>query len=274
MTITQLPATSQTVQPPTSARTILRNMARRPPTPPRSRASRRLNMPEEGRKLRSGRITTVTTSREKVVTGDTVATPITVETPPQNEGEGEKETASINFVHQYFEQGEKDHQSLRHNNLDLLLQHQLIPENEYLTYNIYSLELSNDYGTPETIWEAIRGPESELWTKSATAEINNFLKRKSWKFVPKEEILAQGRKLIDTKWVFKIKDEPDRTQRYKSRVVTKGFQQIPGVDYTEKFSPVAQASSLRAGLSMALYKDWICELVDIEAAFLEGRLKT
>ena len=84
---------------------------------------------------------------------------------------------------------------------------------------------------------------------------------------------ALGRKLIGVKWVFKVKYEPDYSLRYKSRVVSKGFMQIPGVDYTEKFSPVAQATTLRTVLVIALFLFWNCELVDIEAAFLEGRLK-
>ena len=49
--------------------------------------------------------------------------------------------------------------------------------------------------------------------------------------------------------------------------------QIPGVDYSEKFSPVAQPSSVKVILAMALWLYWRCELVDVEAAFLEGRLK-
>ena len=49
--------------------------------------------------------------------------------------------------------------------------------------------------------------------------------------------------------------------------------QIPGVDYTEKFSPVAQPTSVRTVLAIVLWMYWRCELIDIEAAFLEGRLK-
>ena len=154
---------------------------------------------------------------------------------------------------------------------------QLIQQQD-IFHNINTMELSNDYGTPKTIKQALKGPEKELWKQSAIAEINNFLKRGSWKFIQKETVLQQGRKPIATKWVFKIKDESDHTKRYKSRVVTKGYMQIPGVDYTEKFSPVATASSLRVGLALTLHnnneeKPWVCELVDVEAAFLEGRLK-
>ena len=74
----------------------------------------------------------------------------------------------------------------------------------------------------------------------------------SWKFVRKDEVISKGRKPIGVKWVFKIKKESDYSLRYKSRVVSKGYMQIPGVDYTEKFSPVAQPTSVRTMLAMAL----------------------
>ena len=75
----------------------------------------------------------------------------------------------------------------------------------------------------------------------------------------------------------KKKQEKDGSVRYKSRIVSKGFMQVPGVDYTEKFSPVANDATTRIiiGLTLA-YKDlgWKCESVDIEAAFLEGEIDT
>jgi len=66
----------------------------------------------------------------------------------------------------------------------------------------------------------------------------NFLKRDAWKKVPLSQVIAEGRRPVPTKTVFKIKHEHDGTQRYKARIVTKGFLMIPGVDYTESFSPV------------------------------------
>ena len=125
--------------------------------------------------------------------------------------------------------------------------------------------------TPTTIKQALTCRDRELWRKSAIAEVNNFLKRKSWTFILKSVAYAQGRKLIGVKWVFKVKNEADCTLRFKSRVVSKGYMQILGIDYNEKFSPVAQASSLRVVLAMVLYWHWECELVDIEAAFLERK---
>ena len=78
--------------------------------------------------------------------------------------------------------------------------------------------------------------------------------------------LWRGKKL-------QIKSEADYSLRYKSYVFTKGYIQIPGIDYTEKFLPVAKPNSVRTIISVALFLGWITEFVNIEAAFLEGRLK-
>ena len=76
--------------------------------------------------------------------------------------------------------------------------------------------------------------------------------------------------------VYKKKDEPDGKISYKSRCFSKGFMQIPGVDYTEKFSPVATDTSIRIVLALILYywesEGWRPQGIDIEAAFLEGIL--
>ena len=53
--------------------------------------------------------------------------------------------------------------------------------------------------------------------------------------------------------------------------------QIPGVHYKESFSPVNTATTLQTGIEITLYFDGeicICELVDLGAELLEGKLKT
>ena len=53
------------------------------------------------------------------------------------------------------------------------------------------------------------------------------------------------RKVVGSKWVFQIKQGPNRAiQKYKARVVAQGFTQIEGIDYDETFTPVAKLSSL------------------------------
>ncbi len=56
-----------------------------------------------------------------------------------------------------------------------------------------------------------------------------------WDFVP----LPEGRKAIDSKWVFKLKTNADGlVERCKVWLVAQGYTQKEGFDYDETFSPV------------------------------------
>ena len=81
------------------------------------------------------------------------------------------------------------------------------------------------------------------------------------------------------KHVFKIKDEPTG-ERFKDRVVVKGYMSIPGIDYTEKFSPVMTDATTRIIITIYLFlkkhrpnERWCLWHIDYESAFLNAGLK-
>ena len=132
--------------------------------------------------------------------------------------------------------------------------------------------IQSEPGEPTGWREALEGPEREWWMRVITPEFNNYLKCGAWKFVPIENVKNSGRRLIPTKMVFKKKDEIDGSIRFKARDVTLGFMMVPGVDFTERFSPVATNELLRTQIGINLKKwrlGWRTHSCDIEAAFLE-----
>ena len=56
----------------------------------------------------------------------------------------------------------------------------------------------------------------------------------------------------------------------------KGYDQIPGVNFTESFAPTANDTTLRTMFTITLIRSkdgWIIHVIDIDTAFLEVFLK-
>jgi hypothetical protein len=93
---------------------------------------------------------------------------------------------------------------------------------------------------------------------------------KIWHFVPHK----QGKNLIDCKWVYMIKKKDDGTiDRYKDRLVAKGFKQRYGIDYEDTFSPVVKSATIRLVLAIAVSKGWSLRQLDMKNMFLHGVLE-
>ena len=60
--------------------------------------------------------------------------------------------------------------------------------------------------------------------------------------------------------------------RKRGHLVTKGFSQIPGIDFEETFSPVTHFETVRLLLALSALEDWEIEALDVKTAFLYGNL--
>lgn len=95
-------------------------------------------------------------------------------------------------------------------------------------------------------------------------EMNSLRENKTW-----EMVKLSTRKAIPCKWVFRVKLNADGSvDKYKARLVKKGFSQKRGEDYDQTFSPVAKMGTIRAVLSIAAREGLSMMQFDVSTAFL------
>jgi hypothetical protein len=121
-------------------------------------------------------------------------------------------------------------------------------------------------GEPYDLQEALSSPQ---W-KSAVADEYGALLCNKMRQVPPQP----GMNLIDCQWVYKVKHKADRSiDRYKHRLVAKGFKQRLGIDYDDTFSPIVKTTIIRLILSLAVSRGWVLGELDMQNLFLHGILE-
>ena len=96
--------------------------------------------------------------------------------------------------------------------------------------------------TPLTAHAALTGPHRHEWQLSMQREMDSLRKFNAFEFAS----LPRGRKIINMKWVFRVKQrENGEVLKLKSRLTCKGFTQRPGIDYLEVYAPVASYTTIR-----------------------------
>ncbi|KAD3067216.1 hypothetical protein E3N88_35096 [Mikania micrantha] len=109
--------------------------------------------------------------------------------------------------------------------------------------------------------------QDQNWRDAMQKEISALEENGTWTI----EELPEGKRAIDSKWVYKIKYKPNgEIERYKARLVAKGYTQMEGVDYHDTFAPVAKLVTVRSLLAIAVKKEWIVHQLDVNNAFLHG----
>ena len=124
---------------------------------------------------------------------------------------------------------------------------------------------------PKTFQEAWCYPienERERWRIATRKETRSMIERGVWRKTDRMKI-PNNRRLIGNKWLFEIK----RDGTYRARLVALGYSQIPGVDYTDNFAPVAHDVSFRIALTRMMVEKLDSLVMDVETAFLYGDIE-
>jgi hypothetical protein len=129
----------------------------------------------------------------------------------------------------------------------------------------------NGIKIPNTYNQAVTDEQyAAEWKAAVQEEVSSLVKNGTWA----EVILPEGANLVSTKWVFAIKTLLDGTiERFKARLVARGFSQQYGLDYLETFAPTVRMDTLRLFFAMVAKKNLDCWHFDIKNAFTESELR-
>ena len=123
--------------------------------------------------------------------------------------------------------------------------------------------------TPKTYSAAMLSPEKRHWQAAIKDELTSLLINETWELVDRPSL----KNVITSKWVFKVKYLPSgQIDKYKARVVARGFTQQYGTDYEETFAPVVRMEALRALFAIAAREDLEIQQMDVISAYLAGEL--
>jgi len=87
-------------------------------------------------------------------------------------------------------------------------------------------------------------------------------------------VLPKEKKAIGCKWVYEIKHNADGSMnRYKARLIAKGYAQTYGIDYEEAYNLVAKMTIIRVIIAMVAAKGWSLHQMDVKNVFLHGNLQ-
>ncbi|GJT68775.1 putative ribonuclease H-like domain-containing protein [Tanacetum coccineum] len=120
---------------------------------------------------------------------------------------------------------------------------------------------------PKKVIQALKYPS---WIEAMQEELLQFKLQQVWTLVD----LPYGKRAIGTKWVYKNKkEERGIVIRNKARLVAQCYTHEEGIDYDEVFAPLARIEAIRLFLAHASFKDFVVYQMDVNSAFLYGKIK-
>ena len=131
----------------------------------------------------------------------------------------------------------------------------------YFRPDFVALLLKNELQTFKAVMSS---SQSTYWKEAVDSDIESILSNHTWELTD----LPPGNKPLGSKWIFKRKMKPDGTiDKYKARLVVKGYRQKEGLDYFDTYSPVTRITSIRMLITLALVHDLKIHQIDLKKAY-------
>lgn len=129
--------------------------------------------------------------------------------------------------------------------------------------------LALDEGEPNTFQEVLESEDRENWIEATKKEIENLYENDTFEFVEKK-----NQSIVSSKWVYKLKKKPNgEIDKYKARLVARGFSQTQGVDFYETFAPTLRMETIRYLCALNCHLGYRIHHMDVNGAFLQGDLE-
>src|SRR5262249_52212401 len=123
---------------------------------------------------------------------------------------------------------------------------------------------------PKTLEEAKSREDWPEWYAAMVVEMQAIERLGMYSLVKR----APSMNVLKNKWIYAYKlDSAGLIDRYKARLVVKGFGQRYGIDYEQTFSPTPQLKAIRTLLGLAAVTGMHTHHIDISTAFLNGTLE-
>jgi len=131
--------------------------------------------------------------------------------------------------------------------------------------------LISNFTEPDDYATCCKTPDYLQWLGGMIKEIKGLEKMGYWNIV-KLTSLPPGAKLINRRWVCKLKYRDGLYERHHACLVAMGYQQEKGRDYFESFSPTCSHSTIRLVLALTTVPGWYLLDLDAVCAFISSDL--
>ena len=124
-------------------------------------------------------------------------------------------------------------------------------------------------GIPQTYKETMNSTDGLMWKEVIHSEIDSILQNHTWERMD----LPPGCNPLCSKWVFKRKRKlHESIEKYKTRLVMKGYKQTEGLDYFNTYSPVTRINFIRMVLAIVVLRNLKVHQMNVKTTFLNGEL--
>lgn len=152
---------------------------------------------------------------------------------------------------------------------------QVEENNENSEDEIYYARMASINRDPISYSEAINSEYREEWKEAIREELKAMKDNNVWEILDKPEKTSESKNMniIDSRWIFKRKTQENGSEKFKARLVIRGFKDKNTYELSETYAPVSRLPVIRSALSVINKYDLEVHQLDVKTAFLNGILE-